>query len=71
MARALRIRVDHNVCVGNAMCTTIAPKVFALNDDRQSEAVDAAGDTLEKILNALNIKMIFTSPVMEDDREKG
>ena len=27
--------------------------------------------TLKKILNALNIKMIFTSPVMEDDREKG
>lgn len=52
MARALRIRVDHNVCVGNAMCTVIAPKAFALNDDRQSEAVDAAGDTVEKILKA-------------------
>ena len=52
MARALRVRVDHTVCVGNAMCTTIAPGVFALNDDRQSEAVNPAGDTEEKILEA-------------------
>jgi len=52
MARALRVRVDHAVCVGNAMCTTIAPAVFALNDDRQSEAVNPAGDTEGKILEA-------------------
>ncbi len=38
MARNLRVRVDHNVCVGNAMC--------------QSEAVDPAGDSEEKILEA-------------------
>ena len=52
MARNLRVRVDHDVCVGNAMCETIAPKVFRLNDDRQSEAVDPAGDTVENILEA-------------------
>jgi ferredoxin len=34
------------------MCETIAPKVFRLNDDRQSEAVDPAGDTVEKIIEA-------------------
>ena len=44
MARKLRVRVDHHVCVGNAMCETFAPNVFRLNDDRQSEAVDPAGD---------------------------
>ncbi len=49
MAKKLRLRVDHNVCVGNAMCETFAPKVFRLNDNRQSEAVDPAGDTIEKI----------------------
>src|SRR5262249_60277393 len=48
----LRVWVDHDVCVGNAMCETIAPKVFRLNDNRQSEAVDPAGDTVEKILEA-------------------
>jgi len=52
MARALRVRVDHATCVGNAMCTTIAPAVFALNDERQSDAVNPAGDTEEKVLLA-------------------
>jgi ferredoxin len=52
MARNLRIRVDHNVCVGNAMCETFASNVFRLNDNRQSEAVDPAADSEEKILEA-------------------
>ena len=52
MARKLRVWVDHNLCVGNAMCESIAPQVFQLNADRQSEAVDPAGDTEEKILEA-------------------
>jgi ferredoxin len=52
MARNLRIRVDHDVCVGNAMCETFAPHVFRLNDDRQSEAVDPAGDPVEQVLEA-------------------
>jgi ferredoxin len=52
MARNLRVRVDHNVCVGNSMCETFAPNVFRLNDDRQAEAVDPTGDSVEKILKA-------------------
>ena len=40
MTRKVRVRVDHTLCVGNAMCETFAPHVFRLNDDRQSEAVD-------------------------------
>ena len=52
MARNLRIRVDHNVCVGNAMCETFAPHVFQLNENRQSEAVNPAGDPVEQVLEA-------------------
>lgn len=52
MARKLRVWVDHNLCVGNAMCESIVPQVFQLNDRRQSEAVNPAGDTEEKILEA-------------------
>ncbi|HVH77800.1 MAG TPA: ferredoxin [Stellaceae bacterium] len=52
MARKLRVRVDHLLCVGNAMCETFAPNVFELNDDRQSEAVNPEGDPEEKILEA-------------------
>lgn len=52
MARKLRVWVDHQTCVGNTMCENIAPKVFRLNDNRQSEAVDPAADSVEKILEA-------------------
>ena len=39
-------------CVGNATCLATAPGVFAHNADRQSEVVDPAGATEEKILDA-------------------
>jgi ferredoxin len=52
MARKLRIRIDHDTCVGNAMCETFASNVFRLNDNRQAEAVDPSGDSEEKILEA-------------------
>jgi ferredoxin len=59
--------VDHNVCVGNAMCTTIAPTVFALNDNRQSEAVDPAGDRAEKILEAAENRPVSAITVEDAD----
>jgi ferredoxin len=52
MARNLRVRVDHNVCVGNQMCETFAPHVFRMNENRQSEAVDPAGDPEEQVMEA-------------------
>jgi ferredoxin len=51
MAR-LHITVDHNVCVGNAMCEQFAPNVFQLNEERQSEAVNPEGNSLEEVLEA-------------------
>jgi ferredoxin len=69
MPRELRVRVDHLLCVGNAMCETFAPNVFRLNDDRQSEAVDPAGDSEEKILEAAeNCPM---SAIIVEDAETG
>jgi ferredoxin len=52
MARNLRIRVDHNKCVGNAMCESFAPGVFVLNANLQSEVANPAGNTEEKVLEA-------------------
>ena len=52
MARPLRVRVDHNRCVGNAMCEALLPTVFRLNANRQSDAFNPEGDTEEKILEA-------------------
>jgi len=69
MARNLIVRVDHNVCVGNAMCETYAPHVFRLNDNRQSEAVDPAGDSEKKILEAAENCPV--SAITVEDAETG
>ena len=52
MAAKLQVSVDHDVCVGNAMCTHIGPKSFALNDDRQSEVINPEGEPREVVLEA-------------------
>jgi ferredoxin len=69
LARKLRIWVDHDVCVGNAMCETIAPKVFRLDDNRQSEVVDPAADSVEKILEAAENCPV--SAIFVEDAETG
>ena len=69
MTRKLRISIDHDVCVGNAMCTTIAPDVFQLNEERQSEAVNPAGDTEEQILEAAENCPV--SAITVEDAESG
>ena len=69
MARKLKVWVDHQACVGNAMCKSIAPKVFKLNDDRQSEVVDAAADSEEKILEAAENCPV--SAIFVEDAETG
>jgi ferredoxin len=50
--RALRVWIDHDICVGNGTCLTIAPAVFRHNDSRQSEVIDAAGAPESVILHA-------------------
>lgn len=70
MARKLRISVDHNICVGNAMCETFAPKVFVLNDDRQSEAVDSGADTEENIFEAAENCPVSAITVVDVETEK-
>ncbi len=67
MAPKLRISVDLNVCVGNAMCETFAPKVFVLNDDRQSQVADPEADTMEKILEAAENCPVSAITVVDDE----
>lgn len=69
MARKLRISVDHDVCMGTAMCTTIAPEVFQLNEARQSEVVHPAGGTEEQILEAAENCPV--SAITVEDAESG
>ena len=68
MARKLRIRVDHNVC-GECYVRDLAPHVFQLNANRQSEAVNPAGDTEEKILEAAENCPV--SAIFVEDAETG
>ena len=69
MARKLRVWVEPTICVGNAMCESFAGKTFRLNDKRQSEAVDPAGDSVEAILEAAENCPV--SAIFVEDAETG
>jgi ferredoxin len=69
VARKLKVWVDHQVCVGNAMCESFAPNVFRLDDNRQSEVVDPAGDSVEKVLEAAENCPV--SAIFVEDAETG
>ena len=69
MARKLRITVDHDICVGNAMCETFATHTFALNGNRQSEAVNPEGDPLNQILESAENCPV--SAIRVEDAETG
>ena len=69
MARKVRVWVDQNACVGNAMCEAIAPKAFRLNDNRQSEVADPTADSVEKILEAAENCPV--SAIFVEDAETG
>ena len=62
------------------MCETIAPKVFRLNDNRQSEVADPAGDSVEKVWRrrktVRSARSLSKTPIREsnyshNDREQG
>jgi ferredoxin len=69
LARKLKVWVDRQVCVGNAMCESIAPKVFRLDDNRQSEAFDPNGDGEATILEAAENCPV--SAIIVEDAETG
>lgn len=52
MDNPIRVCVDHTKCVGSTICTQIAPKVFALNESRQSVVVKADGDAIARVQEA-------------------
>ena len=52
MTVKIKATVNPNLCVGNAMCAIIAPKVFRLNEARQSEVIDQKGGIGETALEA-------------------
>ena len=67
--RKVRVSVDPKVCVGNAMCEAFAASTFRLNAQRQSEAVDPQGNSLEEILEAAENCPV--SAITVEDEETG
>jgi ferredoxin len=52
MSRRVDVHVDHDLCVGNAMCRAIAPNAFVADAVGQSVAAHPAAEPLETILEA-------------------
>ena len=67
MPRKVRVSVDLDICVGNAMCETYAPKVFVLNDDRQSTVADPNADTFENIMEAAQDCPVSAITVIDEE----
>jgi len=67
MARKLSVSVDHNLCVGNQMCISIATKALTLNDDRQAIPADVDADTEEVIIEAAEQCPMAAISVMDAD----
>ena len=49
---SLKVKVDHDTCIGCATCTVIAPKTFEMNDDYKSDVVKDFSDDDETIREA-------------------
>jgi ferredoxin len=49
------------------MCETYAPKVFVLNDDRQSTVADPNADTFENIMEAAQDCPVSAITVIDDE----
>jgi ferredoxin len=52
VSRRVIVRVDHDVCVGNAMCRAVAGNVFVSDPNGQSVVADPTAEPLERILEA-------------------
>jgi len=53
--------------VGNAMCETYAPKVFVLNDDRQSTVADSNADSEDAVMEAAQDCPVSAITVIDDE----
>ena len=67
--RRIRIRVDHDRCVGSTMCIQYAPEVFALNDGRQATVANRDGGTPALIREAA--EQCPVSAIILEDEDTG
>jgi ferredoxin len=69
VGRALRIVVDHRLCVGNAQCVALAPETFRHNQNLQSEVHDPAGAPEAAVLKAA--RFCPTGAILVEDAVTG
>jgi ferredoxin len=63
----MKARVDRDVCIGSAMCVSIAPEVFELDDEGLSRVVNPdAGD--EDLLREAAENCPMQAIILEDDQ---
>ena len=67
MNRKVRVTVNHGVCVGSSSCTATTPRVFALNENRQSRVIDSQGDTWDHVLEAAENCPVSAITVEDED----
>jgi ferredoxin len=46
------VAVDHDRCVGNRMCSALAPGAFRVGENGQSDPFNPDGESVDKILEA-------------------
>lgn len=63
----MRARVDRNICIGSAICVSIAPEVFELDDQGLSHAVHPTAGTDEQLQEAATSCPV-QAIILEDDQ---
>lgn len=48
------VKVDQNACIGCGLCVQLCPKVFEMQDDGKSKAVNPTGDDEATIQSAID-----------------
>lgn len=65
----LKVWIDRDKCVGSTMCIQYAPKVFGLDDRKQSMVINQAGDTAARIRDAA--EQCPVSAIVLEDADTG
>ena len=60
------ISVDRERCLGSGLCIVYAPRTFAHDDETKAVVVDANGDPVEAIRNAVEACPTRALRVVED-----
>lgn len=69
MERKPRVTVDHDLCIGNAMCRAAAPRAFVEDSEGQSVVANPEQETLAALLEA--VASCPTGAVVVEDAETG